>query len=516
MTSPKTRVGRILNVGFEGLQAPDYILDWLSTGQVGGIILFARNVDTPAQLAELTRTLRAAAPEPILISIDQEGGTVARLRQGFTESPGAMALGVSGSEELAEAVSAALGAELHALGIDWTLAPVVDLGHDSSNPVIGTRTLGIDADKVGRLAAAEVRGFQKAGVGACAKHFPGHGNTPVDSHVSLPVVSGSPDYLWQHDLRPFRAAVEAGIASVMVSHVKFEALDPDYPATMSPAIATRLLRDDVGFTGLAATDCMEMKAITNQYGAGESAVLAALAGHDVIFFSHTRALQQEAYDALVAAAESGRLPEARIAQALARQDAFKARFPVSEARPLDLIRHPDHLAVCRRAAENGTVLLRSQAGIFPLPADKSVALVEFASFIESGIIDQGGFTGLGTILHAAAPHVQHLALSPTAPNPAAVERARALAGSAGILIVATRSAHLNQAQCELAQSLLDSAAHGILLCLRNPYDVEALHGAGTILCTCGDSTPSLQAAVDALLGRYTPAGRLPVPIKGID
>lgn len=512
--SLQEKIGRMLLVGFEGLEAPQYILDWLAEGRIGGIILFARNIETPEQTATLVRSLQAAAKHPLLISIDQEGGIVARLRDGFTESPGAMALGASGSEELAERVSYVLGTELRALGINFNLAPVVDLGHDSSNPVISTRTLGSDAEQVARLAVAEVRGFQAAGVGACAKHFPGHGNTPTDSHVDLPVVSGSPDFLWKHDLVPFRAVVDAGIASVMISHVKFEEIDPDYPSTLSPAIITGLLRKEIGFDGLIVTDCMEMRAITLNYGAGESAVLAALAGVDAMFFSHTRENQEAAYNALVEAAESGRLSMEQIDAANARLDAFVARFPALDPGDLSVIRKPEHLAVCRAAAQAGTVLLGEGAALLPIrPDTQRVAVIEFASHLETAALDQGGLSGLGTLLKAEAPRVVHIILKAADPDPDALEKARRLAGETDVTIVATRSAHLNPEQREIAQAMLDASYKSILLCLRNPYDVEVLDGADAILCTCGDGAPSLQAAVDALLGRFTPTGRLPVPVR---
>ncbi len=516
MTSLQEKIGQMLLVGFEGLQAPQYILDWLAEGRIGGIILFTRNVATPEQLADLVRSLRHAARHPLLIAIDQEGGIVARLREGFTESPGAMALGAADSEVLAERVAAALGTELRALGINLNLAPVVDIGHDSSNPVISTRTLGIDPNRVSRLAVAQVRGFQKAGVGACAKHFPGHGNTPTDSHVSLPVVSGSPDFLWEHDLVPFRATVEAGIASVMISHVKFEALDPTYPSTLSPAIITGLLRQQIGFDGLAVTDCMEMQAITQNYGAGESAVLAALAGVDAMFFSHTRERQEEAYSALLQAAESGRLPLERIEQAVARINAFTSRFPGGEPGDLSVIRHPDHLAICRAAAEAGTVLVTANPAILPLhPESQHTVLVEFASHLETAALDRGDLTGLGTLLHAQAPRIAHITLNLANLEQETLEEARRMVRAADVAIIATRSAHLVPKQREIAQELLDMAHRSILLCLRNPYDIEVLDGPDIILCTCGDGTPSLQAAVDALLGRFTPTCRLPVPVRGV-
>lgn len=514
MSSLREKVGRMLLVGFEGLHPPDHILEWLAEGRTGGVVLFARNVETPAQLAELARSVQAAAKHPPLIAIDQEGGIVARMREGFTESPGAMALGAADSETLAEQVAAALGAELYALGINFNLAPVVDIGHDSSNPVISTRTLGAEAARVSRLAVAQVRGFQSARVAACAKHFPGHGNTPTDSHVSLPVVRGALDVLWEHDLAPFRATVDAGIASVMISHVKFEALDPVYPSTMSPAIITGLLREEIGFEGLIVTDCMEMQAITQNYGAGESAVLAALAGVDAMFFSHTRQNQEAAYDALLHAAESGRLPLAQIDAANARLDAFTRRFPAVEPGDLSAVRRADHLQVCQAAAEAGTVLLTANPDVFPLrPQTQRIAVIEFASQLETGVLDRSGLTGLGALLHAQAPGIGHIALDPADPQPATLEEARRMARAADVTIVATRSAHLLPRQREIAQEMLRIASKGVLLCLRNPYDVEALTGADAILCTCGDGTPSLQAAVDALLGRFTPVGRLPVPIR---
>jgi beta-N-acetylhexosaminidase len=283
---------------------------------------------------------------------------------------------------------------------------------------------------------------------------------------------------------------------------------------LSPAIITGLLRQEIGFEGVIVTDCMEMRAITQNYGAGESAVLAALAGVDAMFFSHTRQNQAAAYDALLHAAESGRLPLAQIEAANARLDAFTRRFPVAEPGDLSTIRRSDHLYVCQAAAEAGTVLVTATPDVFPLrPQKQRIAAIEFASSLETGVLDQGGLTGLGTLLRTQVPDIEHIALNAADPQPAALEEARRMAHTADITIVTTRSAHLLPPQCEIAQEILDIASKGILLCLRNPYDIEVLQGADAILCTCGDGAPSLQAAADALLGRFTPAGRLPVPVR---
>jgi beta-N-acetylhexosaminidase len=505
----------MLMVGFHGLEAPDHVLRWLAEGRINGVILFARNVESPAQLAALTAQCHQAAGRPIFISIDQEGGTVARLRDGFTESPGAMALGAAQSEALAEATAHILAAELRALGINWNYAPVVDITHDINNPSVGARSVGSDPDQVARLGAAQARGFQAGGVIATAKHFPGIGRTPIDTHEALAVISGSLEAVRAVDLLPFRAALDAGAASVMVSHVKFEALDDQHPATLSPALVDGLLRRDLGYDGVVTTDCMEMRAVTDHYGVGESAALAALAGIDMILFSHTREFQEAAFDALLMAAESGRLPEARIDQSVARLDALSARFAITGPPDLSRVRAEAGLAVMREAARAGLVMLRPNPALVPLPADRRIALIEFASILESGVMERGGQTGLAAVLSRRAPEIEAVALLSVDPHPDHLARAEAAIAEAEIIVLATRNAHLIPPQAERARDFWALAAGKpiVLLCLRNPYDAELFPDAGAILCTCGDSAPSLQAAVDALLGAFVPAGRLPVKVN---
>ena len=510
------QIGQMLGVGFEGLEPPDYILDWIRRGQVGTIILFGRNVETPRQLAKLTQTLhqtaRDAGRPPLLIGIDQEGGTVARLREGFTESPGALALGVADDAALAEEVAAMLAREMRALGINWVYAPVVDLTHDIANPTVGTRSPGKDPQRVSRIISAEVRGFQRENVAASAKHFPGLGNTPVDTHVALAVISGSVDYLWEGDLVPFRAAVDAGVASVMVSHVKFEALDPQYPATLSPVIVPRLLRDEIGYAGVACTDSMEMKAISSHYGAGESAVLAALAEIDLLLFSHYRENQEDAFKALVAAAKGGRVSAELLGAANARIAALKADYAVTEAPDIAVIRRSEHGALAQRAARAGTVLL-SNDGSFPLqPNAQNVALVEFGSYLDSEAMERGDLASFARMVSARAPGISCLSLRASEPKPEMLAQAQQLAQNAETLVLATRSAHLMPEQLAMARDLLGRAKRTLLLCLRNPYDAGELAGAAAVLCSCGDSTPSLEAAVDALFGVFTPTGQLPVEV----
>lgn len=515
MLSLEEKIGQMCMVGFYGLEPPDYILDWLASGRIGGVILFARNIESPAQVAALTSACHAAAKSPILIAIDQEGGSVARLHEGFTQSPGAMALGAAGSEDLAFRVSKMLATEMRALGINWDYAPVLDIAHDISNPSVGTRSLGTDKYEVSRLASAEVAGFQAGGAAACAKHFPGLGNTPVDTHEALAIIDVPFDFLWDNDLVPFRAIVEAGVATMMMTHVTFTALDKQYPATLSPVITQNLLRDKIGFTGVATTDCMEMKAISDHYTPDESAVLAALAGQDLILFSHTRASQEAAYEGLLAAVRSGQLSLDSIDQSVMRIQALKKRFAITAPPDLSLIRHSDHLRITDEAARAGLVLLQAAPDVFPLRAGGTshVSVIEFTSYLESNVAESGGQTGFVSLLKQRLPDIDSVALRASEPNTETLVRARALAEGSDVLVLATRSAHLIPEQLEWAHEFLRIAQRSILLCLRNPYDAAVLSGAATVLCTCGDSRPSIQAVVAALMGDFVPTGRLPVPVE---
>ncbi|MBL8161956.1 MAG: beta-N-acetylhexosaminidase, partial [Anaerolineae bacterium] len=402
-TSLETRVGQMLFVGFQGLEAPDYILDWLRAGRVGGIVLFARNVASPAQLAALTDSLQAAAPYGAIISIDQEGGTVSRLREGFSESPGAMALSCArDAEHFTEQTSRVLGAELRALGIHWNYAPCVDITYYADNPSVGTRSFGSDPARVSALGAAAVRGFQSAGVAACPKHFPGTGHTTIDTHNELPALDTPLQQLLDIDMLPYRAAVTAGTASIMVTHVLYRAIDGEYPCTLSPVVVRLLLRGELNFDGIVTTDCLEMGAITKHYGPGETAVLAALAGIDALLFSHTRASQEAAYDALLAAARSGRLAQSSIDDSNRRLAAFKAAY-VQPRADLSSIRAPEHLAVMDEAARACTTLLRSGDA---LPLTGRVGVVEFASALESGIGEVSGLTGFTRQMQARLPQAE--------------------------------------------------------------------------------------------------------------
>jgi beta-N-acetylhexosaminidase len=305
-------------VGFQGTSPSPEILELVRRG-VYGVILFARNVESAEQVAELSAALKRAAGRPLLVSVDQEGGRVARLRarHGFTELPPMRALGRLGDEATAFEVGALLGRELRAVGIDQDYAPVVDVDTNPMNPVIGDRSLGRDPLLVGRLGAALARGIQSSGVAACAKHFPGHGDTSQDSHTGLPRLPHPLARLEAVELPPFRALAAAGVASVMTAHVVFEALDSAHPATLSAPVM-RLLRTWCGFDGAALSDDLEMAAVAANYPL-EVAVPGALgAGVDGMLVCHRPDVQHRAIDLARQAVERGAVSPGRLAEARAR------------------------------------------------------------------------------------------------------------------------------------------------------------------------------------------------------
>ena len=264
---------------------------------------------------------------PLWVSVDQEGGRVARLRAPFTEWPPMATLGRSGDPKLATRFAAALAAELKAVGITLDYAPVLDIHTNPKNPVIGDRALAESAELVATLGAAIVRGLQDNGVAACGKHFPGHGDTSVDSHLDLPLVEHPPDRLRRVEFVPFREAIRARVAFIMTAHVLIPSLDEEKPATLSPRIVQALLRDELEYEGVILSDDLEMKAIARSYAVPDAAVQAVAAGCDsLLICSGDVEVQVATLEALVHACEDGRIPSTRLEDALTRQRRAKERF----------------------------------------------------------------------------------------------------------------------------------------------------------------------------------------------
>ncbi|MDT0611674.1 glycoside hydrolase family 3 protein [Streptomyces lancefieldiae] len=326
----------VLQPGFTGTTAPDWLLRRLGEG-LASVGLFGRNIASPEQVAALTAQLRAER-EDVLVAIDEEGGDVTRLEVRTGSSfPGNLALGAVDDTGLTREVAAELGRRLAACGVNLNWAPSADVNSNPDNPVIGVRAFGADTDLVARHTAAYVTGLQSSGVAACTKHFPGHGDTAVDSHHAMPRIDVDAALLAARDLVPFRAAIAAGSRAVMSAHILVPALDPDHPATLSRHILTELLRGELRYDGLIVTDGMEMRAIADTYGIERGSVLAIAAGADAICVGGGLADEdtvRRLRDALVEAVRSGELPEERLADAAERVRAlarWTAAHPAGDA-----------------------------------------------------------------------------------------------------------------------------------------------------------------------------------------
>ena len=355
-SSLRRDIGQLLIGSFPGATISPELRSLAREFSFGGVILFSRNVEGPEQVAELSYEAQGLAAElPLWVSVDQEGGRVARLRAPFTEWPPMAVLGRCGDAALAARFAKALAAELLAVGITLDYAPVLDIHTNPKNPVIGDRAFSEKADDVARIGAAVIRGLQDNGVAACGKHFPGHGDTSVDSHLELPIVEHPPDRIRRVEFVPFREAVQAQVAFMMTAHVLVPALDEEVPATLSPRIVQALLRDELGYQGVILSDDLEMKAVAKTWAVPDSAVLAIAAGCDgVLVCSGDVEVQAATLEALVHAVEDGRIPYKRYEDALTRQRRAKERFlaaPVAAPRSRAALRQVLGCEAHRRVAD---------------------------------------------------------------------------------------------------------------------------------------------------------------------
>ena len=370
MTSIERLALRCLLPGFIGTIPPDWVKRAATQG-LGGVVLYGRNVADPDQVAKLSADLHAERPQ-LLIAIDEEGGDVTRLDAKTGSSyPGNLALGAVGDPQLTHDVAAAMGAELAAAGVDLDLAPDADVNSNPSNPVIGSRAFGSDATLVAAHTAAWVEGLQSAGVAACAKHFPGHGDTSVDSHLALPVVTEDPH---RRALAPFQAAIASGVQAIMSAHILVPAID-DVPGTISRQIMTSLLRDELRFEGLAVTDGLEMRGLSDEYGVAEGAVRALIAGCDALCIGGGLADEKvvdEVIGAIATAVVAGRLTERRLAEAAGRVDAL-ASWRSRQNRTAVADRSLGLVAARRAIKAEGQVRIGNEAAVVQVDWMRSIA-----------------------------------------------------------------------------------------------------------------------------------------------
>ncbi len=511
------QIGQTLMVGFAGTAAPREVIDLIQRHHVGNIILFSRNVRDAEQVRTLTRSLQRAAREaghahPLLIAIDQENGIVQRLGEAATLFPGNMALGAIGSEEVASEVALATGRELKALGINMNLAPVVDVNNNPANPVIGVRSFGEDPRLVARPGSAMVKGYQNAGVIACLKHFPGHGDTAVDSHLALPMIPHALERLEAVELVPFRAGIEAGAESVMIAHVAFPALTHDaaLPATLSSAIIQGLLREKIGYKGVIISDCLEMQAISDTFGTELAAVMALQAGIDLVLVSHHSTRQRGSFEAIREAALTGELSAQVVQQAAERVLKLKARYLSWDAAAVE-IDYQAHAQLQDRAYELSTTLVRNDDGLLPLhpQAEENIVIVSPQRNTMTMVEDR--FYSDDMLLDIVRQYHAKVGVLPVAPDADYKELLRGTRET-DIFIVATVNAHLDEGQASVVRFLIANKRSVVGIAVRNPYDLQAFPQLRTYLATYEYTRPALVAAARVLFGEREARGHLPVSV----
>lgn len=481
--------------------------------QVAGVILMGRNIESPEQVRATVAELQSRSRIPLLVGTDQEGGLVNRFGLPFHAFPGNMALGAIAerAEQLAQRQGEAQARELRAVGVNWNFAPSVDVNNNPDNPIIGVRSYGEDPALVARLGAAAIRGLQNAGMMACAKHFPGHGNTTVDSHHALPTVTGDRERLDSVELAPFRAAIQAGVGSIMTSHILFPALDSERPATLSPAVLTGLLRNEMGYDGLVITDCLEMDAIAGSIGTARGAVEALKAGADMVLACHSLHNHWLIVQVIREAVESGDLPESRLREAAVRVLAAKRRFlenrpPVEESPWLD----PEINELENEIARASITVVRGKARVL---RGKSLGMLSAHKCLED-FADMIWPRNHARVFTANLPaHFPR--------DGEGFAMARIAACKQCLVLTTSRDSGNGRPIDPERQAETVRALHGvfgerlIVVALHEPYDIRRFPEVRNYVCTYRSNSSTLRALADALLGGFKFIGRLPVTIPGI-
>ena len=403
------------------------------------------------------------------------------------------------------------------------LAPVVDVNNNTANPIIGVRSFGENPSLVARLGAAMVKGYRAAGILSCLKHFPGHGDTAVDSHLSLPVIPYTLQRLEALELVPFRSGIEAGAESVMIAHVAFPALaeQDTLPATLSPATVQGLLREQLGFNGIILSDCMEMKAISDTFGTERAAVLALQAGIDLVLVSHHYIQQRESIEAIQAAVQSHELTVQAVQQAAEHMLRLKARYlswndvPTTTTVPA-IIGCEKHIQLQNQVYELSTTLVRNEDAILPLRLNSDERIVVLSPQRNTMTMVEDRYYSDDLLADILQQYHSPVELVPVAPGPVedACKMLLQTTSETDIFIIATVNAHLDEQQAELVRCLISFERHIIGIAVRNPYDLQAFPQLRTYLVTYEYTRPALVAAVRALFGERQAQGHLPVSIPG--
>ena len=502
-------IGQRFVVDFSGPEVTADLERLIREGRVAGVILFVKNIRSVSQVRGLTADLQRLAADaglpPLLITIDQEGGLVNRLIDGITIFPSAMALGASGRAEDAATAGRITSMELRALGVNTNHAPVLDVNSNMENPIIGIRSFGDDPAQVARLGIAYIRAAQAAGILTTAKHFPGHGATPVDSHLDLPVVTKDLQRLRREEVFPFAEAIGAGVDGIMSTHIVFPALDADRPASLSPQIMTGLLREELGFDGVSFTDSMAMKAIADRWPRGTAAVAALQAGVDVVLACGRHEAQWESITAARRAAEDGTLDPAALRSAADRIAKVRTRY-ASTGGPGNAIGSEEHRRQAQEIADRAVTLVSNRARRIPLPSGRTAVLTLTG---DEGV-DRAPDDRMASALRLGAELAQ---LMPEVTI--AGDASQVVNHSWDNVVVASVSWSSSRSTQTLQALHQQFGERLVVVGAGNPYELLRIPGLHAYLAAYGPDPASMRAAAKILSGKLEPTGRLPVALPGL-
>ena len=505
----KQMLGQKLVFGFHGTELSEEFKALVREYKIGNVILFMRNVQSADQLRRLCGEIQSLMLEvtgyPAFIVMDQEGGLVSRLPADAVNVPSAMAIGATGDPENARLAGEITVRQLQGLGVNFNLAPVLDVNTNPANPVIGVRSFGDDPEAVARFGVEAVRAYENTGIFCCGKHFPGHGDTNVDSHLGLPRIDKTLEQLEEAELIPFRRCIEAGIPAIMTSHILFPQIEPEnLPCTMSRTMITGLLKEKLGFQGLVFSDCLEMDAIQDHYGTAKGAVAAIKAGVDLPGLSSTLALMRETCETVNGAAERGEFDMEEIRQSVEKILAVKKRMLVQPKPEL-----------CGLDTDRALVQAMNRRAV-PCVAGEPPAPDEHTFFCGCGDY-RASLVGNPEL--QVMPFPEHMAAAfgggamVTAKNPGEEEISAAVraASSYDRIVLCTSNAHLFRGQLALAEALAKTGKELTAVTLRNPYDIPLLPDCACKLAAFDYSTASFRALEEVFRGGAA-TGRLPVKL----
>jgi beta-N-acetylhexosaminidase len=503
-------------IAFGGTELPPSAARRINERGAAGVTLFrVHNVVDPPQVRRLTAAIQGARPTgapPVLIAADQEGGQLVGLGDGTTQFAGAMALGATGDDGLAERIAAATARELRALGVNVDYAPVCDLADNPGNPALGIRAFGDDPEAVGRLAAGTVRGLQAEGVAATAKHFPGAGDTAADPHHELPLVRRTSAELAERELVPFRAALAAGARMVLTGHFALLDQGDDLPTSLSATVLRDLLRRQLRFDGVTVTDALDMRALAQGSAQIVDAIAALRAGEDVLLGTPDEPALDRLEEGLAQAQRRGLVDADDDAAAMHRLDELRGWLGRYEQPPLDVVGCGEHQALAAELARRSITLVRNDDRLLPLQPAADARILVVQSMPADLTPADTSSTVVPTLASALRRRVAGVGeiLLPAVPGEADITGLRERLATVDLVVVGTFSAHLQPAQAALAAAVLASGTPTVTIALRTPWDLLAYPSARTHVCSYGILPPSMEALAAALLGEAPFAGRLPV------